>query len=420
MNSIAAAVPPATALSPASRRTERLLVAGTFITSLGNGIQLIAAAIVTLAAGQSMVAVGWVFVAFSAPPVLLSLVFGRVADRFDRRRVCITCDLLSAAVAAALPTWLLLGGAPSAGIYAATLGLSALSAMFLPANNALIKERVADRRVASFNAHFEMALQAGTLLSSAIGGVLVQLYGAEPLFYFNAVTFLASAALFLVLGPRPVDTPAGVPAATVEVDPDAEAAPPRRAPLARLGLLYGLGNPVITVSNTVLVVLVIQTFRQGAGVLGVVDAIAGVGFLLAAVAYKLVNRRVPNLWLALAGYFACAAFVVLQPRFGITGLMILLPLGTLTFGIARISCRTMLMRAVPEQRAGRVFGATNAFGLAFSVVATMAIAGISDHTAVRHGFTSLAVLMAGTAGVTIALLWRHRPDLASTTERTEP
>jgi hypothetical protein len=180
--------------------------------------------------------------------------------------------------------------------------------------------------------------------------------------------------------------------------------------VTRLALLYALGNPIITVSNTLLVVLVIRTFQQGAGTLGVVDAVAGAGFFLAAALYKALNRRLPDLRLALLGYVASAAFIALQPRFGVAGLLLLLPLGTITFGIARISCRTMLMHAVAERRAGRVFGATNAFGLAFSVAATVAVSGISDMTAVRHGFTSLSVLIVGTAGVVIALLWpvRHR------------
>ena len=413
MSSQVGTAPPAAAAGGRFRDIERLLVCASFVTSLGNSIQLTAAAIVIVQASQSMIAVGWVFVAFSAPPVVLSLLFGRLADRFDRRALCIGCDLASAALAAALPTWLLLGGSPTIGIYAATFGLSAISALFLPASNALIKERVADERLGPFNAHFEMGLQAGTLLSTAIGGVLVQWYGAEPLFYFNAVTFLLSAALFVAMGRRPAGA-----VASETVGASAGGGTGDRPLLTKLGLLYALGNPIITVSNTLLVVLVIHTFRQGAGVLGVVDALAGVGFFLAAALYKLLNRRASNLHVALLGYAACAVFILLQPRFGVPGLMLLLPLGTVTFGVARIACRTMLMRAAPEHRAGRIFGATNAFGLAFSVAATVAVSAVSDRTAVRHGFASLAALIVCVAGVTIAVLWPARARLENRKGRT--
>lgn len=417
MSSLTAAPPPARPRTPA-HRPERLLVSATFVTSLGNSIQLTAAAIVMVYTTQSTLSVGWVFVAFSVPAVVLSLLFGRLADRFDRRRLCIGCDLLSAAVAGFLPTWLLLGGSPAVGIYATTIGLAAINAMLLPASNALIKERVAEARLGVFNAHFEIALQLGTLLSTAIGGFVVQLYGAEPLFYFNAITFLASAALFTAMGPPPRRSAAGVGhrdrlAASRDAEPVTRTAQPAIAPpVARLGMLYALGNPIITVSNTLIVVLVIQTFQQGAGVLGVVDALAGVGFLVAAALYKIVSRRSPDLHTALVGYLACAALVMAQPRLGVAGLMVLLPLGTLAFGAARISCRTMLMRAAPHDRAGTVFGATNAFGLAFSVAATIAISGVADRHAVHHGFTSLALLIAGTAALAVALVWplRHHLD----------
>ncbi len=398
MGSLAAAL--ATPAARGSRRAERLLLPGTFITSLGNSIQLTAAAIVMVQAERSTLSVGWLFVAFSVPATLLSLVFGRLADRFDRRTLCMVCDGLSALVALALPVWLLLGLPPNAGIYAATFGLATVGAMFVPASSALIKERVLDHRLGPFNANFEMATQAGTLMSTAIGGVLVQLYGAVPLFFFNAATFAASLACFAAMGRRHAAAPGA------EAHAVAAASGPARGPLVRLGLLYALGSPIITVSNTLIVVLVLEAFRQKAGVLGVVDALAGAGALAAAMAYKWASRRAPDLRIALVGYLACAAIIALEPQLGVAGLMVLLPLGALTFCIARIAARTLLLHAVPEHRAGAVFGTTNAFGLAASVAATVAISGIADRSRVGYGFASLALLVAVTAVVAVALLWR--------------
>lgn len=392
--------PPAAA--PPSNRAERLLVPATLITCLGNSIQLTAAALLVVRAEQTALAVGWLFIAVAVPQALLSLSFGRLADRFDRRILCLVCDLISAMMALALPIWLLLGGPTGLSVYLTNFVLAIVSALFIPASNALIKERVRAERLGRFNANFEMATQAGTLLSSAIGGFLVQLFGAQPLFFFNAATFLASAACWIAIGPRPATAEGRHDGRTAE-------AVPVRAPLARLGLLYAIGNVIVTVNNTLIVVLVVQFFRQGAGVLGVVDSLAGVGVLTAAALYTRVRGRFGDLRIAFAGYLGCAAFIALQPQRGVVGMMFFLPAAALTFGLARIAARTMLMTAVTEDRAGRVFGATNAFGLAFSVAATLAVSGVVDRTQAPYGALTLALLVAVTASFTVAALCRAHP-----------
>lgn len=82
-----------------TERTQRLLLPAVFITSLGNNIQLIAAALLMVRAQGSLLDVGWLFIAVAVPQAVLSPLFGRVADRFDRRALWAGCDLLSAAVA---------------------------------------------------------------------------------------------------------------------------------------------------------------------------------------------------------------------------------------------------------------------------------------------------------------------------------
>jgi MFS family permease len=156
------------ATPPAGGRAERLLLPATSVTSLGNGIQLVTSAILVFATAGSALSVGWPFIAASVPPALLSLVFGRIADRYDRRTLCLIADMASALAALVLPVWLLLGGATTPVAHLVSFALAALAAMFMPASNALRKERVAPGRLVRFSAHYEIALQAGSLLSYAL------------------------------------------------------------------------------------------------------------------------------------------------------------------------------------------------------------------------------------------------------------
>ncbi len=392
---------PATA---APNRAERLLIPAAFVTCLGNSIQLTAAALLVLQTQRSTLAVGWLFIAVAVPQVGLSLFFGQLADRFDRRTLCVICDLTSAAAALALPVWLLVGGGAN------------VAALFMPASNALIKERIAPARLGPFNANFEIAIQAGTLLSAAVGGFMVQLFGVRPLFVFNAVTFIASTACMYLLGRRPAYVPAA-DADAAEASAVAAGATPVRRPLARLALLYAVGNIVINLSNTLLVVVIIVTFQRQAGIVGVVDAMAGIGVIAAAVLYKRVSTRVPNLRLVFVGYLASAAIIAVEP-FNVWLLVALIPFSGMFFGLARISARTMLMSAVEESRAGRVFGATQALGLGLSAILTVLISRLADQTRVSYAFFALAAVVA--AIVTVGVLLLRTPVVRQPAPVLEP
>ncbi|WP_194894059.1 MFS transporter, partial [Catenulispora pinisilvae] len=182
-------------LASATRRAERLLVPAAFVTALGNNVQLIAGALLMIRDDRTMLSVGLLFVAVAVPQVVLSPYFGRLADRHDRRRLWIGCDLASAVLALALPVWLACGGAQGVGVYAANFALAVVAALFFPVSNAMVKERVRASQVRRFNANYEMATQGGMLLSATVGGLLVQRLGASPLLVFNAGTFLVSAVL---------------------------------------------------------------------------------------------------------------------------------------------------------------------------------------------------------------------------------
>src|SRR2546430_11990287 len=96
-----------------SKLTERLLVPAGFITTAGNAFPITAAAILVFRAGQTTLAVGWLFIAVSVPQAALAVLFGRLVDKVDRRLLCVSADLVSAVTAFALPIWLWIGGRPT-------------------------------------------------------------------------------------------------------------------------------------------------------------------------------------------------------------------------------------------------------------------------------------------------------------------
>ena len=380
----------------------RLLLPAAFITSLGNNIQLLGAALLLVRAQGSMLDVGWLFIAVAVPQAVLSPYFGRLADRFDRRRLWVACDVLSAVAALTLPIGLAMGGPQQPLVYTTNFALAVIAALFTPASAALIRERVPADQLRPFNAHYEIALQSGMLLSAAAGGLALQYFGPQPLFTFNACTFALSAVLVAAVGRSESRK---VPQAT-----SSERQPVSGLPLVPLAILFGQGLVVVTVFNALMPVLVVGEWRQGAGVLGLTDALGGVGFLLAAAVYRRSAQWFGDLRLAVGGFMICSALLVLQPLFGVPQLMGLVLLGAFLFGQSRIATRSLLMTSVDESRVGHAFGIANGYGLAATVVVMLVASIVTGHTGARFGFAALAIISLLSASA--AAMWISR----STTE----
>jgi hypothetical protein len=213
--------------------------------------------------------------------------------------------------------------------------------------------------------------------------VLTYLVGRKPSTVAGAVGTAAG-------GSTMSDTTADTEAV---VDPRPAAMPAGR-PIRRLALLFTSGNINLMVSNVILTALILRTFHQSAWLIGVVDALAGSGFIVGAACYGWVSSRISGLRLALFGALGCMAMVALEPLHYIV-LMAVIPFAAFCFAQGRIAARTLLMKASPVERVGRVFGGAQAFGLALGVAATVGLSALADATSVRYAFWALVVLIAG-------------------------
>ena len=141
--------------------------------------------------GGSPVAVSVAVLATIGAVGLLGPIGGFVADRWDRKRAMVASDLAGAALFGVLaivdPLWLLLGIA----------FLTALaSTPFRAGSIAAIPNLVGDpSRLAAANSRLAVAANLGIVLGPGLGGVLVGVIGAGPVFVLNAASFVVSAWL---------------------------------------------------------------------------------------------------------------------------------------------------------------------------------------------------------------------------------
>lgn len=381
-----------------SRTAERLLVPASFITTTGNAFQITAASVFVYHADANALAVGWVFIAFSLPGAALALLFGKLVDQFDRRTLSIIADVSSAVISFALPVWLWSGGSHKTGAYATTFLLACSAALFMPASNALVKERVRDERLGAFNAHFELSTNAGMLIGSGLAGVLFVAFGPVPLFIFNSGTFVVSAALTSMVGRKPTAPAADVVTSDQAEGPDDEAAAgadnvSRARPIKRVALLYVNVNLGLIVASTLLLVVILRTFHKGPWLVGVTDALAFSGFVVGATIFPRVSARVKLLPLAVVTMLANVVSWCLEPLNYIL-LLCLIPFAGVVYALTRISARTLLMKVSPHDQVGRIFGGAQAAGLALAVLATVVLALVADKTKVVYAFWGLGAAQA--------------------------
>jgi MFS family permease len=135
---------------------------------------------------------GLVGLAQFAPMALLTLLVGQVADRYDRRLIAATCQLVEAAAAAALVAATVGGWQSNTSILAIVALVGAARAFESPATTALLSDVVPRPLIARAMAWLVSANQTAQIVGPALGGLL-STRGLEA-------AYLGAAALFVLAG----------------------------------------------------------------------------------------------------------------------------------------------------------------------------------------------------------------------------
>jgi MFS family permease len=126
------------------------------------------------------------------PMVVLTLVVGQVADRYDRRRIALIAQSVKAVVAIGL-TWAIWSGALSVPmIFISVVILGAAQAFEQPTMQSLVPSIVPPSALQQALSVTTALFQTATIIGPALGGVA---YGFNPL-----APFLLSSIMFVVAG----------------------------------------------------------------------------------------------------------------------------------------------------------------------------------------------------------------------------
>lgn len=171
---------------------------GQATSQLGSGMAPVAVSFAVLRHG-TVADVGFVAAAGATPVVIFLLAGGVIGDRFSRRMVMLTADILRTATQLILGVWILTGAPP----LWAFMSLAALtgvgSAIFYPSMVGIMPQIVTNENLQQANALRGLSSSLAQIIGPSVAGIVVAVSNPGWAVVANGLSFLASViSLFLI------------------------------------------------------------------------------------------------------------------------------------------------------------------------------------------------------------------------------
>jgi hypothetical protein len=407
---------PTRALGLLRRHDFRRLYLAVGASELGDSLHYIALMWFALDAGGPLGVIA-VRLADSIPAIVFGLHGGVAADRWSRKGLMVSADLVRGVVLVPVAIAGISGSLPLWGLVAAAFVLETATSYFAPAYGATVPTLVDRENVQQANALVEATVQAISIGGWALAAALLAFIPVSVFFAVNAVSFFVSAAFIARLRHGE--------------EHDRQAEPPH----LKEGLLALRPRPMLAAATIALGVavtitagtwisgvptLVRDTLHHGAGGFSIVM----VGYAAGAIVSGVVLARLPIRRKARASMIA---WVMYLPGYGLVALATSLPLAVVGafFAATGQSTSVVLLNSaaqeeVPDNLLGRVLGVislthrgAHATGLIlvaplFAFVASRAVFGAAAVTVPLVGLTALAVANRRAAAAPARVIGRTR------------
>jgi MFS family permease len=277
-----------------------LVVAWSF-SNFGDSVLYLTLAIWAKDLTDSDAAAGLVFL-FLGLPVFLAPFAGQLADRYSRRRIVVSSNLVAAVVVLSL--WFVDGPRQMWLIYLVTFLYGLLTYVTSAAGSGLVKDMLADDQLASANGILNTIDQGLRLLSPLVGAGVYAAFGGFAISVVTFVMLVIAALIMLTL--RLEESPPEERGAFWE-DFTAGFRHIRRVPLlTRMTLAMGAAFAMTGFASTTSFAVIERGLGRPAEFFGILASVQGGGSILggitaAALIHRLGERRVVALGLVMLG-----------------------------------------------------------------------------------------------------------------------
>lgn len=181
-------------------RNYRIYISGQVIATIGFWLQMTATSWLVLElTGDSGTALGTAMALQFGPFLLLSLFGGRLADRFDKRKILLVGSTLNICLAGTLAVVVLAGQAELWHVYLFMLTFGTVAALEGPARQAFSAELVDNDTLPNALALNSATFNIGRIIGPAIAGFLIALTDTGVVLALNAAAFMGPVVVMLML-----------------------------------------------------------------------------------------------------------------------------------------------------------------------------------------------------------------------------
>lgn len=389
------------------------LLAGEFVSGIGDWLYLVAILVVVYAASESAVLLGVVGAARILPYIVLSVPAGMVVDRFDRRMVLLVTDVARGLLMLVLAA-LALADASVILIVAVSILAACFSTFFGPAISALLPTLVDESDLGPANSAWATLDNVAFIVGPALAGALIAAGGLSAAFLLNALSFAFVAVILWRL-----------PSTAAPAQGEADVASPQiertKAPRTSWGQLWRpLAGPFVLDSVTsfvggglgvLTVIIAIDVLGAGEAGTGYLNAATGVGGVVAGIGAGALLARQLRVPLLLGGAVAAAGLVFLALAGDL--LFAMLAIGVAVAGALLLDVvnATLIQRIVPDELRGRAMGLLQMSTAIFYAAGSLSLPILADTLGIATVLVGSGVVIA--SGVVAALVLADRATAAA-------
>ena len=356
---------------------------------IGSSAFPIALAVTILDAGGTATTLGLILASRVLSSVILALAGGVWADRYKRKYIMISADLLRAILTVVLvfvtvtdlPTWM---------IALVVFMMGAGEALGFPASGAILPSILPDRLLPEGNAWRAVTARVGAILGPALGGAMVALIGSEWTFLVTAAFFVVGTVLLFPIQETDFERTLTENTFVRELREGLSAV--RRMPWVMwLIIMASLQLMVVVGAEVVLLPVVTREEFGGNFVYAAASVAAGLGGGIAALIWAKIKVPRPGLWSVLSWMlFSLSLLVLVFPvhPWLVIGVYFIVGLSTEPFGVY---WPTAIQREVPRELQARVFSVDHMGSLALMPLGMALVGPITEWVGMTE-FLIFAVL----------------------------
>ena len=369
----------------------RRLAMAQLVSTFGDFLAIFAIfSIVSFRLHGSPAEVAGIMVAYMLPTGFVSPAAGVFVDRWNVKRTMIASDLIRSVL-----ILILIWSTSLWTIYGVLIALATVSSFFIPAQTIGIRSIVPPSGLMGANALNMQIMQLTQIATPGLAALMVKLLGEKSCFWFDAASFLFSAAMVSTIAIGRVIPIAKKALATVFSDMRAGMSYIfTHATLGFIILSMGAGLFAIRCFSALIAVYVRDILHASTGLFGTVSVLVGVGMILGTQFVTRMAKTYSKERLMMSGLFVVAMGILLLAVFGNVPVTVV---ATLTMGVGValivISAQTLMQGQTPLDMLGRVTSTLMSV-LSFAQVGGLVLSGsIAQIIGIRNSYFATSALL---------------------------